>query len=330
MTKKYLLWAVLAALVVGGVYLLSQPATPGTSNETGEPTTSDKSSSDTVPSKPAVAVPAKDLGRLVFSVADEAVRLDNVQSALLNIKQVLLFSPQNGWITISNTPQTFDLVQLKKDGKFVLLIDKQIKYGDYTQIRLIIGTVAVLKDGIAYDAKLPSKDLRIVTNFSVARGATSAVTVDFLGDKSLHRTGSGKYVFTPVLTVKTYDRVEKVQIANKKVELIGGVIKYNSTVGVDENGDLKIGYEINPAASLELLNDAIIITSAGYDTNFFKVNVEGAIKIAIDAGLITGALSAKSINDDDHQPVWQVIGVKNGKRVLVKIHGTSGKIIYTQ
>ncbi|TSC89198.1 MAG: hypothetical protein G01um10143_579 [Parcubacteria group bacterium Gr01-1014_3] len=329
MTKKYLLWAVLGALVVGGYYLLSQPVTPGTDEVTGVPTT-DKPSTGSTASKPAGSVPAKDLGRLVFSITDEAVKLDNAQSVLVNITRVEAFNAQKGWVTISSTPQTFDLVQLKKDGRFVLLGDKQVSFGDYTQVRLVIGTVVVLKDGVAHDARILNKDLRLVTNFAVARGATSAVTVDILGDKSLHRTSSGKYIFASVLNLKTYERVEQVQIANKKVELIGGTIKYNSTIGVDENGDLKIGYEINSAATLEILGDAIIVTSAGYDTNFFKFSAAESIKIAIDAGHIAVALSAKSINNDEYSPVWQIIGVKNGKRVLVKVHGTSGKIIYVQ
>ena len=328
MTKKYLLWAVLAALLVGGYYLLSQPVIPDTDEVIGVPTTEQPSAGS--PAKPTSSVPAKDLGRLVFSITDEAVKLDNAQSVLVNINRVEAFNAQKGWSVISSAPQTFDLVQLKKDGRFVLMGDKQVPFGDYTQVRLVIGTVVVLKDGSAHDAKILNKDLRLVTNFAVARGATSAVTVDILGDKSLHRTSSGKYIFASVLNLKTYERVEQVQIANKKVELIGGTIKYNSIVGVDENGDLKIGYEINPAASLESLNDAIIVTSAGYDTNFFKFGAAESIKIATDAGHIVIALSAKSINNDDNNPVWQIIGSKNGKRVLVKIHGTSGKIVYVQ
>jgi len=321
------MWIVLAALVVGGIYLLSQP-TPDTGGIIGEPT-DEKPTGSTAP-KPTSSVPAKDLGRLVFSITDEAVKLDNAQSVLFNINRVEAFNAQRGWVVISSTPQTFDLIQLKKDGRFVLLSDRQVVFGDYTQVRLVIGTVVVLKDGVAHDAKVLNKDLRLTTNFSVARGGISAVTVDVLGDKSLHRTVSGKYIFAPVLNLKTYDRVDSVQIANKKVELIGGNIKYNSTIGVDENGDLKIGYEINSAATLELQGNTLVVTSAGYDTNFFKFGAAEAIKIATDAGNIAIALSAKSINNDENNPVWQIIGVMNGKRVLVKVHGTTGKIIYVQ
>lgn len=322
MIKKYLLWAILALVVVGGVYLFSQ------SNQKygeGEPVATETSVPTPVGGKTTVS--SKNLGRLVLAIKDDAVRLDTVQSILFNVKEIMVLKQGGGWVTVVSKPQTFDLLQLKRDGRFVLLADVNIERGNYSQVRLVIGTVVVVKDGIAYDAKLPSGELKIVTDVDVAGSRAAAMTFDVLADKSLHSTGNGKYIFSPVIRFNAYETLEDVQILGKKVDLFGGTPKINVEVGMDENGDVGVGKSINPAAKLDLIKSGLIVVKT-LEEHDFKITAEAAIDAAIAGKYIDGALSVRMAkNSETHLPSWLVSGVKSFKRVLVEVDATTGNVL---
>ena len=215
--------------------------------------------------------PSGSQGRILFTLSDAAVAMDTLDSILMAVNEVSVHSPGTGWVTVLKIPKQVDLLKLYRENKSVILSDTYLNAGSYSQIRLLIGTIAVTPRGSApeagIEAKLPSKEIKIVGKLEVAKGQTSAVEFDFMADKSLHKTGNGKYIFAPVVKIDTKSDVDNVQITqntiikDKTVEIFGGLQKFTAIFGMDETGELKQNFSFGPYANLELDGDKIKIIS---------------------------------------------------------------------
>jgi hypothetical protein len=99
-----------------------------------------------------------------------------------------------------------------------------LEAGHYTQIRLTVKTAMLyfgqttptgacfetMPDmvGTAVDPKnptanitIPSGELKLNREFDLAGGGAVKMLLDFDGDKSIHETGNGKYMMSPVISV---------------------------------------------------------------------------------------------------------------------------------
>ncbi|KYK32859.1 MAG: hypothetical protein AYK22_01695 [Thermoplasmatales archaeon SG8-52-3] len=143
-------------------------------------------------------------GKLVLQLTD-APGL-NITEALVDISQIKVHyacdeqNDTNGtWIFISNETQTFDLIQLQNATD--LLGEVNLTVGWYTQIRLRVDKALVTIDGEQHDLKIPSKNIKLITPFLVQDNQTLILTLDFDVQKSVHETGSGKYIMRPTIKV---------------------------------------------------------------------------------------------------------------------------------
>ncbi|MFC1954400.1 DUF4382 domain-containing protein [Chloroflexota bacterium] len=107
-------------------------------------------------------------------------------------------------IAISDDANTFDLLEIRGIEQY--LGASEIEAAKYTQVRLVVETVQVEFDdnGNFKDARIPSKELKIVHPFNIIDGETTALVLDFDADKMVTVTGSGDIIVKPVvkLTVK--------------------------------------------------------------------------------------------------------------------------------
>jgi len=107
-------------------------------------------------------------------------------------------------ITIDAAGRTFNLLDI--EGIEQYLGTSEIEAVKYTQVRLVIETVQVEfnDSGVFEDARIPSKELKIVHPFNIMRGETTALVIDFDADRMVTVTGSGDIIVKPVvkLTVK--------------------------------------------------------------------------------------------------------------------------------
>ena len=143
-------------------------------------------------------------GQLVMQLTD-APGL-NITEALVNISRVRVHyagthqNDTNGtWVNISNETQTFDLIQLQNVTD--VLGEVNLSAGWYTQIRLYVDKALVTIDGIQHDLKIPSKNVKLITPFLVEDNETLVLTLDFDVQKSVHKTGSDKYIMKPTIKV---------------------------------------------------------------------------------------------------------------------------------
>lgn len=108
-----------------------------------------------------------------------------------------------GWYTIVEESQTFDLIALQDVTE--LLGEKNLTAGKYTQIRLTIESATIVLNTSGtfeeHNLEIPSGKLKLIKPFTIVDNETTVLTLDFDVYKSIHETGSGKYMMKPTIKV---------------------------------------------------------------------------------------------------------------------------------
>ncbi len=240
--KQGTMWAWIVGVivvVVGIIYLVNMPAS--TSQTSYQTQTSGNQ------------------GRVVFSVADAAVSMSNISEVTFKVSQVQAHSTTDGWVTVSSTPHTFNLLTLNAQNKSEILADANINAGTYDQVRLIVDSVTVTKkDGTTKTAKLPSGTLTLKTNLVVNADHTASLNFDILASKSLHMTGNGTFIFTPVVKTEAKSDADVNVETDGKVDVSGGKTEDNETEGMDVDGSVKSNFQINDSEKLDIDSNNMI------------------------------------------------------------------------
>ena len=207
-------------------------------------------------------------GRVVAAITDAAADMGSVSSVKVTIDEVQVQSATQGWVTLSSTPKTFDLLELKAKGKAELLADANLTEGSYSQMRLVISKVVVADGNGTHEAKMPSGELKLNADLVVDADSTSTATFDFIADESLHMTGKGEYILAPVLHIETREQAQAEVEFDGRVRIMGGRVVSDEKVGMDAKGN--IGVNLSIPADLEL-------------------SIEGGfIKVGAKSGLVLG------------------------------------------
>jgi hypothetical protein len=202
-------------------------------------------------------------GRVVLGISDAAADMGSVSSVMVTIDSMQVHSASQGWVTLSSTPITYDLMKLRAENITMLLADAQIPVGVYQQIRLHISQVTVTDANGTHDAKLPSGELKIVGDIVVAANATTTSTFDFIADESLHTTGNGQYILAPVIWVETKEDAQAEVERDGKISIHGGRLKSHSRVGMDERGNFGAGFRIPANARITINGGSIDVLDTG-------------------------------------------------------------------
>ena len=149
----------------------------------------------------------KGQGTLVIKLTDAPSDL-NITEALITMSSLEVhyagIDEENDsfgeWITIVNESQTFDLITLQNNVT-AIFGSAVLQAGIYTQIRLNVDQALVTIDGIQYDLEIPSKTVKLIKPFQVLENDTLTLILDFDIQKSIHLTGSDKYILRPTIKV---------------------------------------------------------------------------------------------------------------------------------
>ncbi len=199
-------------------------------------------------------------GRVVVSVTDAALDMSNISEVTMTVNKVELHSEVMGWVTVSTTPKTYSLLDLKARGESALAGQASVSAGTYNQIRATISNIKVTtKAGAVSTAKLPSGELKLNGDIVVNSGETTSVNLDFLASASLHLTGNGLYVFAPVvhLEVRSDAQVDvnadekDDKDTNEEVEVEDGAVEDEVDAGMDVNGEVKEDFELKDELEVE-------------------------------------------------------------------------------
>jgi hypothetical protein len=191
-----------------------------------------------------------DSGRTVIGLQDAATDMQGVTRVEMTVDEVSFHSAAQGWVTVSRTPKTYDLLQLKAESSTALIADTSLKQDTYDQMRLHVSRVVVYDASGSHDARLPSNELKFDGAVRVDTNYTSTATFDFIADESLHRTGNGSYIMAPVVHLQTRSRAQVQSTGNDRIVISGGTIHADSTVGMDLNGNIGVGIRVPINADL--------------------------------------------------------------------------------
>lgn len=108
-----------------------------------------------------------------------------------------------GWVSYPVAPKTYDLLLLR-NGQHVTMGDPlSLPDGKIEQIRLILGSNnTVVVDGQTYPLTTPSAQqsgLKINFHKDLAPNGVYRIWLDFDANRSIHKTGNGKYMLKPVI-----------------------------------------------------------------------------------------------------------------------------------
>lgn len=125
------------------------------------------------------------------------------------------------WISVNITgdARTFDLLDI--EGIEQYLGQVEVEAVKYTQVRLVVDVVQVEfnNSGELEDARIPSKELKIVHPFNIVKGETTVLVIDFNADRMVTVTGSGDIIVKPVVKLTIKQEKSSGQKDNTKQEL---------------------------------------------------------------------------------------------------------------
>jgi len=263
-------------------------------------------------------------GYIIFGIKDEADSMGSISSVALTVNKIEMHSQTQGWVTVSSATNQYDLLALKASGATDLLASANVNAGTYDQIRLMVNKVVVIQDGVEYNAKLPSGELKLVGNTVVNADTTSTAVFDFMADKSLHVTGDGKFIFTPVINLQTQSNADATVDSNGQVQVKNGHIDSNVNEGMDINGEMKVDFELDANTKIDIVNNVLKVVSQ--DENTVKITAGTAIKTAIDGKYIDSAVSVM-LTTKNGAKEWLVSGFSGAVLTDVYINAQTGAFV---
>lgn len=109
----------------------------------------------------------------------------------------------DGWYTIINESQIFDLIELQNVTD--VLGEKNLTVGKYTQIRLTVEKAEITINNSGnievHDLNIPSNKVKLVKSFWIYENETTILTLDFDVYRSVHETGNNKYIMKPTIKI---------------------------------------------------------------------------------------------------------------------------------
>lgn len=231
-----------------------------------------------------------DSGKYVVALTDAAADMGAVSKVNITIDEVKVYNETKGWVTISTTPKTYDLLELNADNTTVLLADANVPAGNYTQIELEVQKVIITDDNGTVEAKLPSNRFKVIVNTSLDANSTTVARFDVLARESLHVTGNGQYIFAPVVNLTTTEDANVKIKSNAEVEIWGGTNQTNIKVGMDEKGNVGVNVKIPASADITIdgLGGIAITTGVGVGVNNDNTgSSDGGSGIGIGVGVET-------------------------------------------
>jgi plastocyanin len=171
--------------------------------------------------------------------------------------------------------------------------------GRYTQLRLNVTSLRVFKDSRIHEAKLPSGELKFVRGFDVRAGETTAITLDFDAEKSLHETGAGQYIFLPVIRLDITHDADVVPAEGGRARIKGTA--ESSEHAMNEKGEVgpKETHRVPPDKEVRLEEPGTrVIPLTIYHTRYdpARIEVQKGDRVRIDALAAAGTGTESGFN----------------------------------
>jgi len=268
-------------------------------------------------------------GIVVLGITDAVASMGNISSVLITINKAQIHSQTEGWVTLSSQVQQFDLLLLKQSGKVSMLAQAEVNTGTYDQMFLTVSKVIIVEGGVQKEAKLPSGELKILGDIVVGEDSTATAVFDFIVDESLHKTGNGLFIFTPVVKIETRSDASVQVKSGSELSINGGRVQANKSVGMDIDGQIKTNFKVAPDVKLEIISNIIKLTTSQESSASVKVTASNAVNVAVDGKYVDVAISVK-LDENDGKKVWVVSGLKGIDLRNVIVSAETGVVVAVQ
>ena len=143
----------------------------------------------------------------------------DAKAVLVTFSSVRAHRSDSDWTVVpfinAATTRTCDLKKLETSED--VLGSAGLPTGHYTQVRLVVQNATLFFDnassgsacattitapaGASSPVEIPSGEVKLNRGFDLKEGAAMNMLLDFDGDKSIHQTGNGRYMMSPVIAV---------------------------------------------------------------------------------------------------------------------------------
>lgn len=219
-------------------------------------------------------------GTLQINLIDSPGTFDAVNIVVDSVQAHIATSDStSGWVTVNNTPGTYNLLQLT-NGVNAVIGKAAVPAGRYSQVRLFIGSGSnVVVAGASRALTIPSSvqsGLKLNVDATIQSDMTYVLTLDFNVNQSIAVTGnsaSGGFLLNPVIRVITTPSSGAITgtvlpgIARPSITAFGSSDTV-STVA-DTSGNFTIGYLASGTYSLQIVPS----DTAYNDTTISNVSV---------------------------------------------------------
>ena len=147
----------------------------------------------------------------------------DARAVLVTFSEVTAHRTDSDWTTLpfagGATARTCDLKKLENSED--VLGTGPLPAGSYTQVRLVVQSAKLYFDnpstgpacasvvtapaGTMADLRIPSSEVKLNRGFTLAPDKQTTMVIDFDGDKSIHQTGNGTYMMSPVIGITRVD-----------------------------------------------------------------------------------------------------------------------------
>jgi hypothetical protein len=148
-------------------------------------------------------------GTADFKVSLKSTKAKSAYDAIfIDIQQVSIHTSTDsaetsGWFQLDTNPGLYDLLDYDSGNDTIIAFDSLLQVQTVSQIRLILGDDNTIIDGgETYDLDTPSAQssgLKLQIHAALEPDKSYKVLLNFDADKSIHKTGNGKYKLKPVI-----------------------------------------------------------------------------------------------------------------------------------
>lgn len=202
-----------------------------------------------------------------MTVSDASANMQNVSDVAMTVDKVELHSATQGWVTVSDSPHTFNLLSLKANGKAELAGDATVAADSYDQVRATVSKVEVkTKNAGTKGAVLVSNTLTIPGTVVVRANESSQANLDVKTSNSLHVAAKGEYVFAPVVAFESRHSANVQVQSDNSVVVSGGTVDTSSMIGTDLSGKAYVGSELPANIKIQIVG-GVPVTVTGSATS---------------------------------------------------------------
>lgn len=236
-----------------------QATNTNNNNQVTQPNNNEQIQTDTQVNNNAV-LPG--IGTIVFSVSDQSTNAGNLNNIIFSISSLYVHSKTNGWVSIPASSHIYDLIQLRKTGNISFFSNTSISSGDFDMIKFNIGSMKIYDANGKHDVIIPSALYQSNFDFTIQPNKVASINLGFMGTDSVHMTGDGRYVLTPIINIDAKSDSSISIDLEKNLKIIGTTTS-SEKVGMGPDGTVGTDLIIAPGVQISIgANNLLTVTGS--------------------------------------------------------------------